>query len=95
MHNAPEQFLNFLDTNDKRLSEYGSLRENNRHAEARRGEDTKRIALGVILVVVVSTLVYAGITKDGALAKDILTLLFVGFGGIGIGKGFPKSSDND
>lgn len=88
--NAPEQLLNFLDTNDRRLSEYNSLKENNRHNEETKTEDTKRIALGAIILVFVAVLVYAAYTKDGAFAKDIMATLFVGLGGIGIGTGFKK-----
>lgn len=93
--NAPEQFLTYLDTNDKRLFEFNSLRENNRHREETVSEDTKRIALGVILVTVISVLVFAGVTGDGTLAKDIMTILFVGLGGIGIGNGLRKPNEND
>ena len=93
---APEQLLNFLDTNDKRLSEFSVLREGNRHQESTQIENTKRFAVGVIFISLIGVLVFAGITKDGNLAKDIITLLFTGLGGIGVGtSNLFKQSSND
>ena len=93
--NAPEQFLDFLNTNDTRLAELNALKEGNRHNEALAIENTKRIALGIIVVVLGIVLVYATITKDGNLAKDIITILFTGLGGIGIGTSKLFSSKNN
>lgn len=94
-HNNPEKFIAFLDDNDRRLTDFVTIKEKNRHNEANANEDTKRLALGVTILVFISILFYAGMTRDGAFAKEIMSSLFIGLGGIGIGKGFIKSNDKE
>ncbi|NEP63758.1 MAG: hypothetical protein F6K31_43850 [Symploca sp. SIO2G7] len=49
------------------------------------GEITKRLAIGSILILVLMVLVYAGFTKDTALAEKVIIAGISGLGGFGAG----------
>jgi hypothetical protein len=53
-------------------------------------ETTKRLAIGAVLVLVISVLVYAGITKETFLSQQIINIVVGAFGGVGLTNVFKK-----
>jgi len=95
-HSAPDSLIQLANDSDERQYKYHSTTAKYRYEERIRRENTIRLVGGGIVAVITMAFIYAGITKDSALANDLIKTLMVGGGGVGIGSSslLKKKDDN-
>ncbi|AFY69696.1 hypothetical protein Pse7367_1405 [Thalassoporum mexicanum PCC 7367] len=59
----------------------------------KRGENTKRLTIGAVIVLIAMTFGYAGITKDKELSAKIIDVGIGAIGGFGAGYAVSKQKD--
>lgn len=59
--------------------------------EIKSTETTKRLAIGAVLILVISVLIYSGITKETLLSQQIIGVVMGALGGAGVVTVFRKT----
>ncbi len=94
---VPEQLIAFLEKYNDEQAEITKIREENRHQEVITRENNKvKLQLSIIasaFSIVISCLIYAGVTEDSALTDKIITALLAAGTGAG-GVTLFKKQDN-
>jgi hypothetical protein len=95
-HSAPDTLIQLANDSDERQYKYHSTIAKYRYEERVRRENTIRWIGAGIVGIIMMAFIYAGITKDSALANDLIKTLMVGGGGVGIGSSslLKKKDDN-
>lgn len=95
-HSAPDTLIQLANNSDERQYKYHSTVAKYRYEERVRRENTIRWIGAGIVGIITMAFIYAGITKDSALANDLIKTLMVGGGGVGIGSSslLKRKDDN-
>lgn len=93
VHEAPAEVMEFVEASDNRQFKYFSQKEENRHKELLAGENTKRIAIGVVFGTALIAFVYSAVTGDSTLPNQIITVIVAGFGGLGVRELFQRKEE--
>lgn len=92
---SPDKLLEFVEGYDKRQFELALLEEKNQHKEQLNKQESQRFmfiySTLTAALVFCGSLLYAGVTNDKSLPKDLLTILFSAGGGSGVTYGIIKS----
>jgi hypothetical protein len=96
---APEKFLEFIESYDKRQFEFYTIQEQNRHNEEldkqKKGQTQIQFALIAVLLLVCFCLAYAVQTGDSSLPKELITVILAVIGGSGFTYGLTKSRQQE
>ncbi len=83
VESEPEKMASLLLQESQNRAEIAKNREENKYQLQIHAENTKRMMIGSVVVIVISGFVYAGFTEDSALTDKIITALL----GVGTGAG--------
>jgi Pyruvate/2-oxoacid:ferredoxin oxidoreductase gamma subunit len=90
---APKELLDLAEKNDKRQYEFAIRKnEQNFQLEVRR-DNTFRLAMLLAVVVIISFLIYAGITKDKTLPDSLIKIILALMAGLGISNYFQDKKE--